>query len=508
MPMTETIRPVVQTESGRVRGILEDGIAAFRGIPYAASPVGQLRFAAPQRHPMWSGVRDAAHAGPSVPQGPSRLEAVMGRRVPDWNEEGCLTVNVWTPQRRDGGVENGGVENDGTENDGTENEGADRRELPVLVWFHGGGFTSGSGGWDWYDGRNLAAAGDIVVVTANYRLGPFGYLYLPHLGIENLGVRDQQEVLGWVTRNIRAFGGDPGRLTVGGQSAGAFSALHLATSSETGSSIARIIAQSAPLSLAPQNPQEATDRAQRFLEILELGVGPDLLARLRAAPAEALLSAYGRLARETFRPGYVDPPMFPVLGAPGIPSPWQQALADGCFDGKDLLAGTTADEMSAFFARDPAIQSLTADQARSIVAGQVEDGANRYDRVAARRPGIPPSDTLTEVETEIVFGDGTLAIADHQAAARHPAYLYRFDRVPAEDPLRFGAPHCCDLPFFFDNLAVYPDSPMLGTPTAEDRQLAKALAHAAATFVSSGRPDDDAWPAYAPDDPTTLRRFG
>ena len=166
-------------------------MVAFRGIPYAASPVGERRFAAPEQHPRWQDPRDATRPGPSVPQGPSRLEAVMGRRVPDWDEDGCLTLNVWTPRLPGAGSAPGA--------------------LPVLVWFHGGGFTSGSGGWDWYDGRNLAAAGPIVVVTANYRLGPLGYLYLPDLGIENLGTQDQAAVLAWVQRNISAFGGDPGK---------------------------------------------------------------------------------------------------------------------------------------------------------------------------------------------------------------------------------------------------------------------------------------------------------
>ena len=149
--MTTTNRPIVDTESGSVQGVAEDGVAAFRGIPYAASPVGDLRFSAPRRHPKWSGPRDASRPGPSVPQAASRLEAVMGPRIRDWDEDGSLTVSVWTPRLPDGG--------------------SAAPALPVLVWFHGGGFTSGSGGWDWYDGRNLAAAGEVVVVTANLRPG-------------------------------------------------------------------------------------------------------------------------------------------------------------------------------------------------------------------------------------------------------------------------------------------------------------------------------------------------
>jgi carboxylesterase type B len=211
------------------------------------------RFAAPEQHPEWPDIRDATRPGPSVPQGPSRLEAVMGRRVPDWDEDGCLTLNVWTPR--------------------LPATGTTPSALPVLVWFHGGGFTSGSGGWDWYDGRNLAAAGPIVVVTANYRLGPIGYLYLPDL--------------------------DPER----------------------------------PVGAPPQHPDEAADNARRFLAILGLNSRPDLAA-LRAVPAGQLLAAYQQLARDISRPGSAAPPMYPVLGSFGVPEPWEQALAGGRLDGK------------------------------------------------------------------------------------------------------------------------------------------------------------------------------
>jgi para-nitrobenzyl esterase len=480
-------RPIVETESGGVRGTVRGGVAAFRGIPYAASPVGDRRFAAPHRHPVWSGLRDAAHPGPSVPQGPSRLEGVMGPRTPDWNEDGSLTVNVWTPR--------------------LPVAGSAQRGLPVLVWFHGGGFTSGSGGWDWYDGRALAAAGEIIVVTANYRLGPLGYLYLPELGVENLGMQDQHAVLAWVKRNIGGFGGDPDDLTVGGQSAGAFSSLYLAASPVTGPLIKRIIIQSSPFGLAPQPRAEAADHARRFFEILGFGGSVDLLAGLRTVPVDRLLSAYKKLAAESSSPGNVAPPMYPVLGSAGIPVTWQQALADGRLDGKQLLTGTTRDEMSAFFAFDPRIQAITAEQARELVARHVDDGADRYDRAAARRQNLAPSDVLTEVETEILFRDGTLAVAGHQAAAGLPTYVYQFDYAPADDPAHIGAAHCSELPFFFDAIDAYGDSPMLGKPTTEVRHLADTFSRAVASFVATGRPADNRWQPYESANPATIRHF-
>ncbi|MFI9272030.1 carboxylesterase/lipase family protein [Kitasatospora sp. NPDC052896] len=481
-------RPVVTTESGSVQGTVEDGVAAFRGIPYAASPVEDRRFAAPARHPKWPGLRDAGRPGPAVPQNPSRLEAVMGPRTPDWNEDGSLTLNVWTPRQPAGGCA--------------------PRALPVLVWFHGGGFTSGSGSWDWYDGRHLAAAGGgIVVVTANYRVGPLGYLYLPEIGVENLGVRDQAAVLAWVRRNITAFGGDPEHVTVGGQSAGAFSALYLAVSPVTGPHIDRVITQSGPFGLAPQTPEEAADHALAYLRLLGLGGSRDLRTALRAVPAGHLLAAYQQLSQDLSRPGNVAPPMYPVLGAAGIPRTWQQALADGRLDGKHLLTGTTRNEMTAFFAFDPRIRAITTDRARALVAGQLDGGAERFDRAATRLPGATPGDVLTALETELVFRDGTLAIADHHAGAGNTTHVYQFDYAPADDPARLGATHCVELPFFFNTFTAYPDSAMLGGTTAAVRSLGDAFCRAAAAFVATGRPTADRWRPYASGDPTTVRHF-
>jgi para-nitrobenzyl esterase len=485
--LTEIERPIVETESGGIRGTIEGGVAAFRGVPFAASPVGELRYAAPVAHPKWPDLRDADRPGPAVPQSPSRLEAVMGPRTPDWDEDGSLNLNVWTPQ--------------------LPGDGSAPRDLPVLVWFHGGGFSSGSGGWDWYDGAKLAAAGEIIVVTANYRIGPLGYLYLPELGVENLGVQDQAAALDWVGRNIAAFGGDPGNITVGGQSAGAYSSLYLALAPTTGPHISRVITQSGPFGLDPQNPEVASEHARRFLAILGIDGSLDPLAALRAVPVDRLLSAYQQLAGELARPGHVAPPMYPVLGGSGMPATWQQAVSEGRLNGKQWLSGTTRNEMTSFLAFDPRIRTITADQARELVAGQVDGGAERFDRTAARLENANPSEVLTEVETELVFRDGTLVIADHQAANGNATYVYEFDYTPPNDPAHLGSAHCAELPFFFNTIDTYPDSPMLGEPTPAARALGDAFSRAAATFVATGRPVADDWQPYESANPATVRHF-
>ncbi|MBY8885355.1 carboxylesterase family protein [Streptomyces sp. PTM05] len=481
--MTGRADEVVDTGRGRVRGAAEGPVIAFRGVPYAASPVGDLRFAPPRPHPVWSGVREAVRSGPAVPQAASRLERVMGPRVPDWDEDGCLTVNVWTPRA-------------------ALEDGVPR---PVLVWFHGGGFTSGSGGWDWYDGGRLAALGDMVVVTANYRLGPLGYLHLPQLGAENLGSQDQAAALRWVRETIASFGGDPGSVTVGGQSAGAYSALSLAVDPRTTGLVHRVLLQSGPWGLEPQDPGEAAERADAYLSLLGVS-DAEAATALRALPVEQLLSAYGRLSTRVARPGDIAPPMHPVLGGPGVPRSLRRAVADGALVGKDLLIGTTRDEATAFFGADPRIQGLTTAGALDLLTGRIGGRAAAvYEECAARLPGATPAGILTAVETDEMFRDGAMEIADHQASGGDVTYVYRFDRRPPQDDHGLGATHCAELPFLFTTFDAYPDSPMLGRPGDAERDLGLRFAGAVARFVTNGSIDD--WPPYAPTSTERVRHL-
>ncbi|MFJ3302310.1 carboxylesterase/lipase family protein [Streptomyces sp. NPDC086549] len=472
------------TDRGKVRGVAEGEAISFRGIPYAASPVGELRFAPPQPHPGWLGVREAEQAGPAVPQAASRLEQVMGHRTPDWNEDGCLTVNVFSPLRAlDGGA-----------------------PRPVLVWWHGGGFTSGSGGWDWYDGGRLAALGDMVVVTANYRVGPLGYLYLPEIGAANLGAQDQAAVLHWVRDNIASFGGDPRSVTVGGQSAGAYSALSLALDPRTTGLVDRVLLESGPFGLRPQDPQNAAENAEAYLRLLGVPGAADAAKALRALPVEQLLAAYGRLAGRLARQGNAAPPMYPVLGGPGVPRAWQRALAAGALEGKALLIGTTRDEATAFFAFDPRIQNLTTAGALDVLTGQIGGRAHEvYHRQAARLPQATPAQIFTAVQTDELFRDGALEIADHHAAGGNTTYVYQFDYQPAEDEHSLGATHCGELPFLFNTFDAYPDSPMLGRPADAQRALGRAFASAVADFVTTGSVHD--WLPYAPATAARIRHF-
>ncbi|KNB53993.1 carboxylesterase/lipase family protein [Streptomyces caatingaensis] len=419
--------PVTTVPAGRLRGTVNGTVAAFRGIPYAASPVGALRFAPPRPHPRWDGERDASAAGPSVPQGPSRLASVMGPRVPDGDEDGCLTVNVWTPLA-------------------ALEAGAPAR--PVLLWFHGGGFAGGSAGWDWYDGTRLAALGDIVVVTANYRVGALGWLHLPKDGADNLGSRDQAAALRWVHETVGAFGGDPSRVTVGGQSAGAYSALALAVDPATAPLAHRVLAQSGPFGMPLCEPEKAEATARELLDALDCAGDVE---RLRAVPVGELLDATARLTARTARPGTAAPSFVPVRGGAGHPRTPLDAVRDGALAGRPLLIGATTDESTAFGLRDPA-------------------ATERFNAA----------------------GD---EIARLSAAQGAETYVYRFGRRPDPDPSALGATHCADLPFLFGTFDAFAGAPMLGAVTAADRALSASFAGSVAAFVNGRAP----WPACGPD---------
>jgi para-nitrobenzyl esterase len=423
-------------------GVTGDGVTAFLGIPYAASPVGELRFRAPVPHPGWDGVRDASHPGPSAPQTPSRLAWIMGAREPDWNEDGCLNLNIWVP-------------------DGALDDGA--RPRPVLVWFHGGAWVTGSGGWDWYAGDRLAAAGDIVVVTANYRLGPLGYLWLPEEGADNLGNRDQAAVLAWVHETIGAFGGDPRAVTVGGQSAGSYSAMGLALDPATSGYVHQLLLQSGPWGAPGRQPGDAAAITAEYLRLLSIRQDENTGTALRSVPVQELLGAVGQLAALLAKPGDPTAPMQPVLTGAGLPRDWRDAMSAGRLAGKPVLIGSTTDEMAAFL---PPGTPLTAELAAAT---------------AAR------------------FGNGVTEIAGDCARRGTPAYAYRFTRVPAADPA-VGAPHCADLPFAFDTLGAFAGARMLGDVSPQDRTLAREFSSAIAAFVATGAPGsaDADWPAYEP----------
>jgi para-nitrobenzyl esterase len=329
---------------GELRGRRQEGVTAFLGVPYAAPPVGDARFRPPRPPLAWDGVRDATRIGPAAPQLRSRLAHVMGDHEIEQSED-CLTLNVWTP----------------------DPSGPSR---PVLVFLHGGGFVTGSGGLDWYHGAELARRGDIVVVTVNYRLGVLGFLYL---GEANLGLRDQVQALRWVRDEIAAFGGDPGAVTAVGQSGGALSILAMLSTPSARGLFHRAVLQSTPAGLRPQTVDEAEAVAT---ELLTLVGGP------RDVPVAELLAAQQEMARR--HPGVA--PAFQLVGD-GVTA--SADLIAGAAAGVPILIGTTRDESTVF-------------------------------------PGADVTESLFRAPSE--------RLAQRLAGSGTPVWMYRFDWSPPGSP--------------------------------------------------------------------------
>ncbi len=462
--------PIARTTLGALQGLTDQGVATFRAVPYARPPVGALRFAAPEPAAPWGGTRDATAHGPIAPQAPSRLAPAMGDYRLSMDED-CLTLTVWTPS-------------------------PDAGKRPVLVWLHGGAWVSGAGSLDWYDGARLAREGDMVVVGVNYRLGPLGYLKHPALPADDLGTLDQIEALRWVAANIAAFGGDPGCVTLMGQSAGAASIGRLIIDPRARPLFHRAILQSGGFGRDPLTRAEGEAIGAEVLRATGLDpAAPDLLAKLRDTPAEALLAATGKVATARARFAETNPPFMPTVAAPMTQAELFAAIARDA-NGLQVLIGATHDEIHAFFASNPAMANpdWTASAQRFAALAKRPDAMERYK---ARRPGGSLMDWLADLVSDHTFLWPTLRLADALAEAGVPTQAYRFDWTPQGN--KFRACHCIELPFVFGNFAQWPDAGMLmGGEAAEMDGLSANIRAAWAAFARTGDAGraELPWPRY------------
>jgi para-nitrobenzyl esterase len=468
---------VVETAAGKVRGLRKDGLAHWRGIPYAAPPAGALRFLPPRPPPPWTGERDATRFGPLAPQSRDpRIAMMSGVSGKLAMSEDCLVLNVVSPA-------------------------ADDARRPVVVWIHGGAFIMGSGSQPLYNGASFAARHDIVVVTINYRLSLFGLLYLGDLAGEpyrqgNAALLDQLAALRWVRENIGAFGGDPARVTVMGESAGAISIGNLLGMPAARGLFDRAILQSGAAALAPPGRDAATALAREVLA--ELGVDVPGLA---GVPAERLVAIQERITHARGLGAFA-----PFVDGETIPRPPTDAVRDGEGARVPILLGSNRDEWALFgvFFGEPA-----AAVARAQLAGLFGGDVGALDRVhaayAAARlartagPGARPPEGAAWLD---VIGDvglrvPALRLAD--AHARHaPAWMYRFDWESPALGGRLGAAHAIDLPFVWNQLDLPVSQLFLGDVEAA-RPLAAQVHAAWAAFIRGDAPAAaslPAWPRY------------
>jgi para-nitrobenzyl esterase len=471
----------VRVEGGLIEGIPAapgSAVQSFRGVPFAAPPVGPLRWREPQPVPRWTGVRAATQFGARCMQLP--LFPDMAFRSPGMSED-CLTLNVWTP--------------------------ADLKRhahLPVLVYVYGGGFQAGDASERRYDGAYLAAHG-IVVVTVNYRLGAFGFMALPELTAEsprhasgNYGLLDQAAALAWVKRNIAAFGGDPARITIGGESAGSMSVSGLMASPLTRGLIAGAIGESGALMgmLAPMPREAAEQQGRRFAQTL----GVATLADLRAVPADRLLAAQG---------GTKDFHFSPDVDGYFLPEPPTVTFAEGRAAHVPLLAGTNSQEASyqGLFRADPPILA-------NYKAALVRQFGAKADQVADAYPVTQEADVIpvaSDLASDQWIAWPTWKWFDLQRRSGAPSYYYQYRRVRPRALAdtsgalsQWGATHSAEIEYAFGDLDV---NPAYGW-TDEDRRVSATMSGYWINFVKSGNPNGAGLPDWprASSDAATVRR--
>jgi para-nitrobenzyl esterase len=426
------MHPVIETTAGPVRGTADRTVQTHLGIPYATA----RRFRPPDPAPRWTSIRDATRAGPAAPQSPSRLTAALGSMGIGAQDEDCLTVNIWAP------------------------DGATGR--PVLVWLHGGAFTTGAGSQPWYDGARLARELGVVVVVPNYRLGALGFLHMPDAPgwAPNCGLLDQLAALEWTRANVAAFGGDPDRVTVAGQSAGAQSILALLHTPAAGRLFRRAVLQSAPLGLAPLGPVEAGGRARSLLA--ELGLGPAEHDRLLDVPTGALLAAQDAVARGLARPFQLGP-AFQLVAGGGVPA----ELREPDVTGIEVVLTTTEHEADAFTWPDPRVRAMGPDEASDALRPLLGDtAAEQHHEHAAQHLELTAGQVASDLTTRHFFHRDLEPLAAHLRARGCAVRTARFSWFPAGSPLR--ACHCIDLPFTFGNLDAWRDAPLLRGAGADE----------------------------------------
>ncbi len=452
---------------------MEDGLTVFRGIPYAAPPIGDARFRAAVPHPGWDGVRDATRYGPSAPQPfmPGGRPPLGVHGEPPFDED-CLTLNVWTP-------------------------GLDERRRPVLVWIHGGGFLSGSGNLPFYAGDTFARDGDLVAISINYRIGPLGFL--SGVGDANVWLTDQVAALRWIVDNVTAFGGDPSRITLAGQSGGAFSIAALAQHPQSRDLFQRGILQSPPLGLELPSSADAVARTRSLARHL----GHDTIEALRDEPWPRLIGGTIGVLTENAEFGEWGLAYCPVTDATTLPRHPIEALADTDID---IMIGWTRDEASFSFGMDPRYAGTTREQVVAWAAKRYADAEAGYDRYADAGPTSPLA-VLTQMVTDGLFRRAGLAVADTRAATR-PVYAYQFDVASPMLDGALGATHCLELPFTFANLNRWGPAPFVqGLDTTMYERVSRALHQAWIGFIRDGHPTHDHlpdWPRYHADNRAIL----
>jgi para-nitrobenzyl esterase len=487
-PPTDS-QPVVETTAGRIRGTTNKGISIFKGVPYGASTAGKNRFMPPVKPDPWAGMRDALEYGHSAPQTSPGAPGILAgadfmastsNPAGIGESEDCLVLNVWTPSVKD------------------------HRKRPVMVWCHGGAFTSGSGSAPLYDGANLARRGDVVVVTINHRLGLLGYTYLSHASdlfkaSSNVGMLDIVAALAWVRDNIANFGGDPGRVLIFGESGGGQKVSTLLAMPPAKGFFNRAVIES-----GPGVKMNSLDYATKVgdMVVAELGIKPDSIMDMQSLPLERIMAAQGAVNRKLggFIPGMIAG-FSPVVDGVSLPQNPFDPVAPEVSADVPVLIGFNRTELTLFAAGDPAVFTLDEAGLHQRVKSLLSDHTEAA--IQAFRSDYPNENStglyflIASAYPTVAF---TAKIAERRAAlGKAPTFVYEFTW---ETPILKGklrSPHTIEMPFVFDNVS----DPLVQklTGSAPDIfPLAERVSGAWAAFAATGSPNSNGfprWPAYS-----------
>ena len=469
----------VKTTEGQLRGYVEDKVQIFKGVAYGASTAGAGRFMPPQKPKAWTGVRDAFEWGQRAPQIVGGEPAEMLPTDPrEPQGEDCLVMNIWTPSAARGG------------------------KRPVMVWFHGGGFASGSGSYSIYSGKELARKHDAVAISINHRLNIFGFLYLAEYGgkwanASNAGILDGVRALEWIRDNIAEFGGDPANVTIFGQSGGAGKVATLMAMPSAKGLFHRAIMESGA-NVAGLSKAAAVKTTEAVLQ--RLNIKPDGLDRLQTIPVDQLIAVMRPTPGAAPGPGGGGFNFAPVVDGKTLPHDPFTPAAPSESAAVPVLTGTTATEVTFFARSDDELKPIDDATFVSRVKDLLKvDDAKAKDVIALYKknePGRDNIDLFLRMSTDSsFFRSGVETQAERKAAQTGaPTYMYRFEYYSPVRDGRLKAMHCMEIPFVFDNLEagkVYTGI----SPAAQ--KLAEQMSAAWVAFAKSGNPNHAGMPQWA-----------